>query len=138
MTRPTLFVSIDGPVLVPGKNPDSFLEAEIAPYAKPFMHWAAQHFDVHWLTDRNARDAFYLSKRLSLPEDKVSVSSFEDSKADVLAHYPDFYLVDTELIPHEVSWLSQHGNTHRVIQVDPMRGITPEHKTVLEEKLRKR
>lgn len=138
--RPKLFLGLDGPVLVPATNPhdrDEYLGAAIAPYAKPFVHWAAQHFDVHWLTDRGAAPAVYVAKLLSLPPDKVHVAGFTDSKVEALAPHKDFYWVDSELIPHEVSWLAQHGHVDRLIQVDSLTGVSTDEKKALEARVGK-
>lgn len=137
--KPKLFIGIDGPVVVPSHTPERFLHGEVVPYAKPFVNWALSHFDVRWLTDRSPRDAFYLNDHLALPEDSVPVHLFDVSKVEVIEpHGDNFYWIDGELIPHEVTWLAQHGHDKRFLQVDSMKGITPELKEKLEGLLRKR
>jgi len=136
--RPLLFLGLDGPVLVPATGThdrDEYLGAAIAPYAKPFLHWAAQHFDVRWLSDRGAAPAVYVASLLSLPADKVHVAGFVDSKVEALAPHKDFYWVDSELIPHEVSWLAQHGHVGRFLSVDSTIGVSADTKQALEAQI---
>ena len=133
--KPKLFIGLDGPVLVPATNSherDEYLGAAVAPYAKAFMHWATQHFDVHWLSDRGAGPAVYVANLLSLPADKVRVAGYVDSKVEALSPHKDFFWVDAELIPHEVSWLAQHGHVDRLITVDPLTGVSTDAKEALE------
>ena len=118
--------------------PDPVLKLGIAKYAKPFMHWANQHFNVHWLTDRAPGDAFYVADKLELPRDAVAYAAYDITKTEALNPKDEFYWVDDNLlIPDEMNWLTQHGNLHRFLPVDPLQGITPEHKTQLEMLLRK-
>jgi len=136
--KPKLFLALDGPVLVPATNTherDEYLGAAIAPYAKSFIHWAAQHFDVRWLSDQGAAPAIYVASLLSLPADKVHVAGFVDSKVEALAAHKDFYWVDSELTPHEVSWLAQHSHMDRLITVDPLIGVSMDAKKALETRV---
>lgn len=137
MGKPKLFVGLDGPMLVPseGHDRDSFLGAALASYAKPFMHWATQHFDVHWLSDRGPVAAAYVTQLLGLPADSVHIAGFLDSKVEALKHHKDFYWVDSELIPDEVSWLAQHGHVGRFITVDPFTGVSTDAKKALETRV---
>jgi hypothetical protein len=138
--KPKLFVGLDGSVLVPAANAherDEYLGAAVAPYAKAFLHWATQHFDVRWLSDRGAGPACYVAGLLSLPADKVRIAGYTDSKVEALAPHKDFYWVDSELIPHEVSWLAQHGHVDRLISVDPLTGVSHDAKKALEERIAK-
>jgi len=137
MNKPTLFINMDGPLLVPGPG-DHALNADVTPYAKSFLNWAMQHFDTRLLTDRSPRDGFHLVDKLALPADKFPVQTFDTSKIEVIGRHPDknFYWLDAELIPGEISWLTQHGHLHKFVSVDPMTGITSEHKNVLEGHLR--
>jgi hypothetical protein len=139
-SKPKLFIGLDGPMLVPSstsRERDEYLGAAVAPYAKPFLHWATQHFDVRWLSDRGAGPAAYLAKLLSLPADKVHIAGFGDSKIEALSPHKDFYWVDSELIPHEVSWLAQHGHVDRLISVDPREGVSTDAKKALEARVAK-
>ena len=132
-TKPILYVGLDGPLLIPHTHPDVFLKMGIAEYAKPFLHWAKDHFDVRYLTDRSPGEAFRLSSLLALPEDAIPVHGFEVSKTEVLEPRHDFYWIDSELIPKEVAWLAEHGHVNRFLPVDPMVGVRPEHKAALEQ-----
>jgi hypothetical protein len=126
--------------LVPAANSherDEYLGAAIAPYAKSFLHWATQHFDVRWLSDRGAASSIYTAKLLSLPSDSVHIAGYTDSKIEAIAPHHDFYWVDSELIPHEVSWLAQHGHVDRLISVDPMVGVSTDAKAALEARVAK-
>lgn len=134
MKKPTLYVGLDGPLLVPHHDYDPLLEAKIVPYAKPFMHWATQHYNCVFLTDREPGHVKYLLSQLGLPKDAVPLKGFGDSKARSLRKDENFYWVDSELIPHEVSWLAEHSNTHRFVPVNSLTGVTPEHKTALAAK----
>lgn len=136
--KPTLFIGLEGPILIPSAHPDSALGLGIASYAKPFLHWAVQHFNVRWLTDRSPRDAIYVANLLSLPDERIAVAGFGDLKTEALQPRENFYWVDSELIPGEVSWLAQHGLSHRLLQADPVRGVTPELKDKLEALIRRR
>lgn len=136
--KPKLFIGLDGPVLIPSTNAmdrDEYLGAAIAPFAKSFLHWATQHFDVRWLSDRGVGPATYVSSLLSLPADKVHVAGYVDSKVEALSPHKDFYWVDSELIPHEVSWLAQHGHVDRLISVDPLTGVSTDAKQALEARI---
>lgn len=133
--KPKLFVSLDGPILVPAEghsDRDDFLGAAIAPYAKSFLHWATNHFDVHWLSDKGAAPAVYIAQKLGLPADKVRIAGYRDSKVEALSGHKNFYWVDSELIPNEVSWLAQHGHVDRLISVDPFNGVSTDTKKALE------
>jgi len=137
-SKPKLFIGLDGPVLIPATSShdrDEYLGAAVAPYAKSFLHWAAQHFDVRWLSDRGAGPAVYVANLLSLPADKVHIAGFVDSKVEALAPHKDFYWVESELIPHEVSWLAQHGHVDRLITVDPLTGVSTDAKEALEARV---
>lgn len=136
--KPKLFIGLDGPVLVPASNPherDEFLGAAIAPFAKPFLHWATQHFDVRWLSDKGVGPASYVASMLSLPSDKIHIAGYTDSKVEALSPHKDFYWVDSELIPSEVSWLAQHGHVDRLISVDPFTGVSTDVKKALEARV---
>lgn len=133
--KPKLFISLDGPILVPPTDTmdrDDYLGAAIAPYSKAFVHWATKHFDVRWLSDKGLGPATYVATKLGLPQDAVRVSGFNDSKVEAVSKYKDFYWVDSELIPHEVSWLAQHGHVDRLISVDPLKGVSTDDKKALE------
>lgn len=136
-SKPKLFIGLDGPVLIPANvhNRDEYLGAAVAPYAKSFLHWATQHFDVHWLSDRGVGPATYVASLLSLPSSAVRIAGYVDSKIDALKHHKDFYWVDSELIPHEVSWLAQHGHVDRLIPVDPEVGVSTDSKAALEARI---
>jgi hypothetical protein len=134
MKKPILFISMEA-LLVPGETVEPILRAEIAPFAKAFMHWATQHFQVQLLTERNPREAFHLIDVLGLPEDSVPVKTFLDSKTEAMSHKDNFYWIDSILIPAEVTWLSQHNLTARFKSVEPENGITIEHKNWLTSKL---
>lgn len=137
-SKPKLFIGLDGPVLVPATSAherDEFLGAAVAPFAKSFLHWATQYFDVRWLSERGIGPATYVSSLLSLPSDKIRVAGYVDSKIEALSPHKDFYWVDSELIPHEVSWLAQHGHVDRLISVDPVIGVSTDVKKALEARV---
>lgn len=139
--KPALFIELNGPVLIPSHgNADPVLRAEISDYAKAFLHWATQHFHVAWLTDRSPRDAFHVAEKLGLAQDAVSCHGFDVSKIEVLdkTQHKNFAWLDSELIPAEVAWLAKHGHTDQFFSVDPLVGVTPEHKKQLEEFLRRK
>lgn len=139
MTKPILYVALHGPILVPSLDEqDAFLRKKIAPYAKPFMHWAKEHFDVRWLSETGARDAVYTASRLALPADAVPVTPFQDSKVERISPRENFYWIDGALIPSEASWLAEHGCHDRLLQVDPLVGVTPAHKEHLQQKISRR
>ncbi len=133
--KPKLFIGLDGPVLIPATEAherDEYLGAAIAPFAKAFLHWASNHFDVRWLSDRGGAPAIYTASALALPSDKVRVAGFTDSKIEAISPHKDFYWIDSELIPHEFSWLAQHGHVDRHISVDPQHGVSTDTKKALE------
>lgn len=139
MKKTVLYVSLHGPILVPSLDEqDNFLLKKISDYAKPFMHWAKEHFDVRWLSDTGARDAIYTARRLSLPDHTVPVASYEDSKVEAISPHEDFYWIDGALIPSEAAWLRQHQHEGRFIQVDPLIGVTSKHKDLLQTKIPRR
>jgi len=136
--KPTLYIGLDGPILIPSlDNLDVFLQRGIADYAKSFMHWAKEHFVIHWLSEGGHREAFYTARRLALPEDAVSSSSFRTAKTDAINPRESFYWIDGPLLPAEVEWLKRHGHESRYIRVDPAVGLTPAHKDLLSQKLRR-
>lgn len=138
MSKPVLYVGLHGPILIPDiDHQDNFLLKKITDYAKPFMHWAKDNFDVRWLSEHGPREAFYTARRLSLPEDAVSTASFIDSKAEAIRPKEDFYWIDGALIPGEVAWLRRHGHENRFITVDSRIGVTPAHREMLQQKLRR-
>jgi hypothetical protein len=138
--KPVLFIEADGPLLIPTKldEPSILPDAVVAPYAKTFLHWAKEHFDVRCLTDRHPVDMVRVLDKLSLPGDAVSVVPYGDSKIPLVAlHKNQFYWVDSQLIPSEVSWLAEHGPSARWFFFDPRSGVRPEHKQLLEQKIRR-
>lgn len=138
MTKPILYVSLDGPILIPSlDHQDVFLQRGVADFAKTFMHWAKEHFDVRWLAETGPRDAFYTARRLSLPDDAVSAASFDASKTEAINPRENFFWIDGSLTPPEMAWLRAHGLEHRFVHVDPHVGVTPAHKEQLSQKLRR-
>lgn len=137
-TKPKLYVALDGVVLAPRGDHDAFLQANVAAYAKPFLHWATHRFDVQLLTDRSHREALHAMRRMDLPEHAVTAVGYEDNKTDAFHPKSDFYWVDAILLPSEIAWLAQHGRVDRAITVNPHHGVQPEDKERLENALRKR
>jgi hypothetical protein len=136
--KPTLYVSLDGPILTdPVKNVDPYLGASISDYAKPFLTWASDQFNVRLVTDRSPREAFYLLDKLALKPGALPVRGFEVSKTECIKPDENFFWVDSDLIPQEVNWLSEHRKVNRFVPVDPQKGVTPEHKLMLDQLLRK-
>lgn len=136
--RPTLFIALDGPILTYGNGHVDAEGHTVAPYAKTFLHWAKSHFNVCLLTEGALRDAFHVASSLGLPKDAVSVKGVMDSKVDAVQNHPNFYWLDSALIPDEINWLSQHGKTDRFMPVHPTQGVTSEHKKYLETKIPRR
>ena len=136
--KPTLYVGLHGPLLVPSATPHEYLGAGIADYARPFLAWAKDRFDVQVLTDRSPRGVYLLTDELGLPQDEVRPRGFEASKTEVMRPGDDFYWVDAALIPSEVGWLAQHDQVHRFLAVDPEVGVTPRHRESLAPALRGR
>ena len=138
VNKPVLYVGLDGPILIPSlDHQDVFLQRGVADYAKSFMHWAKEHFDVRWLAESGPRDAFYTARRLSLPDDAVAAASFQLSKTEAINPKENFYWIDGALIPSEVAWLQTHGHEHRFVHVDSRVGVTPAHTEQLSAKLRR-
>jgi hypothetical protein len=138
VSKPTLYVGLHGPILVPSlEHQDVFLQKGFADYAKPFMHWAKEHFAVRWLAESGPREAFYTARRLSLPDDAVAAVSFELNKTEAINPKENFYWIDGALIPEEVEWLRRHGHEARFVQVDARVGVTSAHKELLSRKLRR-
>ena len=134
--KPIMYLGIDGPILVPHDDSDTVLEGvRVADYAKSFVHWAADNFHVVWLTDRPAHEAFIVADKLGLPKDKIPVLGFADNKTDGMPLKQPFVWVDGELIPGEMQWLGQHRKHDQFVQVDPLKGVTEEHKKALEKML---
>ena len=136
--KPVLFVELDGPILIPahGDDREPLFNAKFADYAKPFMHWAKEHFDVRVMTNRHPVDVVRAMEKLSLPGDAVSVVTYDDSKIPHVApHKDDFYWIDSVLLPSEVAWLAHHNKIPRVLTVDPEVGVVPLYKQHLEEQL---
>lgn len=132
MSKPKLYLAVSGPLLIPSQSPDPYLGTGIAEYARPFLAWAHERFDVHLLTDDHPRHVHYLTQKLGFPGDALPPHTFDLNKADVINPHDDFYWVDSELIPGEVAWLAKHGHYDRFLSVDPTVGITHEHKKKLE------
>ena len=134
--KPTLYLGLDGPVLVPHDHNDTVLPGvKVVDYAEAFINWAAEHFKVVFLTDRFAHEAFAVSNKIGLPKDKVSVMGFDHNRTDRLPTDKHFAWVDGELLPGEVRWLGEHNLHDRFIQVDSSEGVTEEHKKSLEKLL---
>lgn len=132
--KPTLYLALDGPVLVPDAHPEAALgTTKIVEYAAPFVHWAKDHFNVVWLTERSPGEAFYVAHKLGLPRDAVPVAGFTDSKVDAIRAHEPFVWMDAELTPTELQWLGQHQLHTQFVQVDPLKGVTPDHKLLIEK-----
>lgn len=136
--KPTLFVALEGPVLTSHGHVDSTVGQPVAPYAKEFLGWAKNHFNVCLLTDRALRDALRVADHLGVPSDSFSVKGYLDSKVEAVGHHHDFYWLDSDLIPDEINWLAQHGKSDRFMPVVPTQGVTPAHKKHLESTLKRR
>lgn len=134
--KPTLFVALEGPLLIPGKGESKFQPYTIAEYAKPFLSWAQENFHVRILTDDSPRAGFNVLHALGLANEHFPVQTFEVSKTENMSPHDDFYWVDSELIPGEVNWLAEHRRHDRFLHVNPMKGIAPEHKDALGNLLR--
>lgn len=135
--KPVLYVGLHGPILIhdENKDPDPFLNRSFADYARPFLNWALQHFDVRWLSENGPREAFYTARRLSLPDHAIPVASFQDSKIEAMDPKEHAFWIDAELIPSEVAWLAHHRAEDHFLQVDPQVGVQPKHKEQLQQKL---
>jgi hypothetical protein len=131
MNKPTLYVALQGPLLIPSDKPHPYLEAGIAEYAKSFLSWAKEHFGVQVLTDDSLRKVHTLTEHLSLPPDAALPRGFDFNKTDVMDPASNFYWVDSALIPSEISWLYEHKLQDRLLTVDPAVGVTPEHRRIL-------
>lgn len=130
--KPTMYLGIDGPILVPQDMSNSVLgDVKIADYAKPFVHWAKEHFNVVWLTDRFPHEAFIVARKLGLKGDDIPVMGYQSNKTDGIVPDSHFVWVDAELIPGEVQWLGQHKIHEKFFQVDPSVGVTEEHKKAI-------
>jgi hypothetical protein len=132
MRKPTLYVALEGPLLVPSNRPHEYLGAGVADYAKNFLNWAKDRFQVQVFTDKSPRHVFVLADHLGLPGDAIAPRGYEAAKTDVMQPTDDFYWVDSELIPSEIAWLAKHNNYTRFLSVDPTVGVTPRHKDALE------
>lgn len=136
MSRLRIYVSMST-LLVPNDHPDQQLHAGIAPYARPFLTWAADQGKVVLLTDGPLASAIHLLERLDC-SGKVSIATFESSKTEKISPDERFFWVDDFLIPGEVSWLLEHQHQGRVIAVQPHKGVTPETKQALDAKIHTR
>jgi hypothetical protein len=132
MNKPTLYVALKGPLLVPSQHPNEFLGAGIADYAKAFLTWASGKFDVQVLTDENPRHVFFLADHLGLHTESLRPRGYELAKTELMHPNTEFYWVDSELIPSEVAWLARHGHVDRFLSVDPTVGVIPRHREALE------
>lgn len=130
-----VYVSSDA-LVVPSDNPDTVLDAGIAPYARPFMHWCAGTYKTVLLTDLPTAHARYLLNKLALREDQVVLRFFHGLKTDYLRPDSNCYLIDDALIPGEVSWFLEHGLQDHLIGVDPHTGVSPTTRQQLEERVR--
>ncbi len=128
---PTLYVGLDGPVLIQSGKVDSFMKAAVAPYAKPFLHWAVSHFRVRWLSRRSPREVFYVADLLGLPGDAVPAAGFRGSRCEAIRTGENFFWVDATLSAEETAWIGAHGAS-RFLGVDPRVGVTPVHRRALE------
>lgn len=135
MAKPTLYLELDGPVIIPDAEGDPLLDGSLASYAKSFLHWATQHFNVQAMTESDLNRAFHAFRLAGLPADKIPVRGYDTAKTDMFSPKEDFYWVDSILTPNEVSWLQHHGLAHRCITVDPEIGLTEDHKKHLEKLL---
>jgi len=133
--KPTLFIEPEGTLLVNGENPDGFLDASIAPYARTFMQWATKHFQVRWLTDRAPSHAFHLAEKLGIPGHEIPFASHHDTKADAISPNSNFYWIDSRLSPMDISWLAQHGNAEKVLGVLDPDGVSVNHQKWLADKI---
>ena len=98
------------------------------PYARPFMHWAAGHYQVAWLNPGALRNAFRLSSALGLPDDAVSVAGYRTHRHEALTRLQvPWAWVDVEPSPAESTWLQQNA-PGRFISVASGTGVTPAHR----------
>ena len=133
MTKPILYVDMEGPIITPGGHDNHRVGGGISDYAHNFMHWAIGKFDVRWLTCGSPRTAFHVANILKLPDDAIPFTSFRVVKTDAIDPKSNFCWLDNVLIPSEVDWVARHGHAERVITVDPLVGVQPEHRAKLEK-----
>jgi len=137
MSKPTLFIGLHGPILLPNIQPrDAYGQGRVAEYAKSFLHWAKDRFHVQLLTDEHLGAAHEIVNRLSLPTEQVVPRGFEVSKTEAMHPHESFYWIDSDLIPSEITWLHKNDNVERFLCADPEVGVTPQHKEILENLLR--
>lgn len=135
MTKPTLYLELDGPVIIPDEHGDPILNGKLAPYAKPFLHWASHNFHVQLLTENDVARAIQAFRLAGLPHDAMPIRGYDGAKTDFMDPTKHFYWVDSILTPNEVAWLTQHNLHHRCITVDPEVGLEESHKKHLESTL---
>lgn len=127
MAKPRLYIALEGPLALP--------DGKISDYARPFLHWAKQHFDVTLVTDGTTRQALQVLAQIG---EQLPIRTFVDTKASLLKPQEDYFWVDAELIPSEVSFLAQHGHHNRFFQTDANKGVTVDLKNRIEARLRTR
>jgi hypothetical protein len=132
MPKPILYVSLRGPLVIPSSDAHPYLGGGIADYAKAFLGWAQDKFQVQVLTDENLRHVHVLAEHCGLKGDAIHPRGFELSKTEAMHPHDDFYWLDSELIPSEIAWLAKSNNYDRFVAVDPNVGVTMSHRDVLE------
>lgn len=136
MAKPTLYVELDGPLVVPAaEHADPFLNGALAPYAKPFMRWASQHFDLVCMTDRDMLRARHALRELGM--ESIPVLGYDNAKIHHIDPKSNFHWVDSALVPSELNWIAEHRVEHRVQTVHPEEGVTEDVKSHLEKVLHK-
>jgi hypothetical protein len=123
--KAVLFVGIDGVIVLPGG---------IAPYAKPFLHWASSRFDVRWLTAHPPAKVFRLAENLGLRGDAVSYAGFRHSRLEAFGNVAEFCWVDVLLPAVDLTQFQLLGRG-LFVAVDPRVGVMPAQKAALENVL---
>jgi len=128
MTRPILFIDLDG-VVLQRRNAGIFDAFEVAPGCLEFLEWATARFQCRWLTSRarsgwpdGVRRAFRAAgAALDDPRwavlDLIDPAEWSANKSEALDPKCEFWWIDDAPSRHDREWLRDHGCEDRLIEI---------------------
>ena len=123
-----VYIDVDGVLL--GKAQPADTEIILARYAKEFLEYCLQRYQCYWLTTHcKDGDTTHVVEMLQRYADEpvmklvrsIRPTSWKTLKTEAIDFQSDFYLIDDQLLQHEIELLRTKAVLHRWIQVNTRR-----------------
>jgi len=123
-----LYIDLDGVLL--GKARPADTEIILAKHAREFLEYCVQNYECYWLTT-HCRDGDttrvvntlrrYADEPLIALIGQIRPTAWKTLKTEAVDLESDFYLIDDQLLQHEVGLLEKKGVLGRWLKVDTRR-----------------